>query len=70
MEKATKADIWHNENPEELPDICLEKRQQDEGKRMLRIDANTYVLVSPEHFNPQYAEKLRAKFEKARKRFY
>lgn len=70
MEKITKVDIWHNENPEELPDICLEKRQQDEDKRMLRIDANTYVLVSPEHFNPQHAEKLRAKFEKARKRFY
>lgn len=45
MEKFNKSDIWNNEKPEELPDICLEKRKQDRSKRMLRIDPNTYVLV-------------------------
>lgn len=70
MEKFIKPDIWNNEKPEELPDICLEKRKQDRGKRMLRIDPNTYVLVAPEQYNPQYAEVLRAKFEKARKKYY
>ena len=70
MEKFIKPDIWNNEKPEELQDICLEKRKQDRGKRMLRIDPNTYVLVAPEQYNPQYAEVLRAKFEKARKKYY
>ena len=70
MEKFIKPDIWSNEKPEELPDICLEKKQQDRGKRMLRIDPNTHVLVSPEQYNSQYADVLRAKFEKARKKYY
>lgn len=70
MEKSVKPDIWANENPDELPDICLEKKQQDVGKRMLRIDPHTYVLVPPEHYNSQHADKLRAKFEKARKKFH
>ena len=70
MEKIKKPDTWNNENPEELNSICQDKKQQDVGKRVLRIDNNTCVLVDQDRYNSQYAEKLREKFEKARKKSY
>ena len=70
MEKPIKPDVWNNENPEELQSICQDKKRQDVGKRMLRIDINTHVLVDPDLCNPQYAEELKLKFDKARRKLH
>lgn len=66
-EKRMKANLFANDNPEELE--LIRQHPRDIGKRPLRIDARTVVMVRPELCTPQYAEKLRAKFEKARKKF-
>ncbi len=63
--KRTKADLFINENPEELE--MIRQYSRDHDKTPLRIDARTIVMVKPELCTPQYAAKLRAKFEKARK---
>ncbi|WP_291528571.1 hypothetical protein [Bacteroides sp. UBA939] len=68
-DKRIKPDLSENENPEALEAIRQEKRNRDIGKVPLRINAYTIVMVDPELCTPQHAEKLRAKFEKARKQF-
>lgn len=65
--KQVKANLFENENPEELEVIRQHRRDHD--KIPLRIDGRTVVMVKPEFCTPQYAAKLRAKFEKARKQF-
>lgn len=65
--KRAKANLFENENPEELETI--RQHRHDHDKIPLRIDGRTVVMVKPEFCTPQYAEKLRAKFEKARKQF-
>lgn len=65
--KRTKADLFTNENPEELK--ILRQHSRDLDKRPLRIDKRTVVMVKPEKCTPEHAAKLRAKFEKARKQF-
>ena len=66
-DKRTKADLFINENPEELD--VIRQHIRDLNKIPLRIDARTVVMVKPELCTPQHAAKLRAKFEKARKQF-
>lgn len=66
-DKRTKADLFINENPEELD--AIQQQIRDLNKIPLRLDARTVVMVKPELCTPQYAAKLRAKFEKARKQF-
>ena len=66
-EKRIKANLFINENPEEL--AVIRQHSQDREKKPLRIDARTVVMVKPELCTPQYAAKRRAKFEKARKQF-
>lgn len=66
-DKRTKADLFINENPEELDIIRQHNRVLN--KIPLRIDARTVVMVKPELCTSQHAAKLRAKFEKARKQF-
>lgn len=62
-----KANLFENENPEELEIIRQYSRDQD--KKPLRIDARTVVMVKPELCTPEYAAKLRRKFEKASQQF-
>lgn len=64
-DKRTKADLFINENPEDLEIVRQHSRDRD--KKPLRIDARTIIMVKSELCTPQHAAKLRAKFEKARK---
>lgn len=68
--KRVKANLFVNDNPEELVGIQLQQADVDTKKRVLRIDARTEVLVDPKLCTPQYAEVLRRKYEKARKNLY
>lgn len=68
--RRTKVNLFANEAPEELVTIRIQQESLDAGKRMLRIDDRTYVLVRAELCTPEYAVKLRQKYEKNRKRLY
>lgn len=59
QKRPKKADISKN-GTIDLEDL----RKRDEGKVLLRIDANTVILVSPENKNEEYAEKFRVKINK------
>lgn len=65
--KRKKANLFINENPEDLEIILQQSR--DHSKKPLRIDARTVVLVNPEQCTPEYAATLREKFAKASLQF-
>ena len=66
-EKYQKANLFENDNPEELEDVCLHQSQIDTSKKSLRIDEKTIVLVDAALCTPEHAEYLKRKFERARK---
>lgn len=61
QKRPKKADISKNGS------IDLEElRKRDEGKVLLRIDANTMILVSPENKNEGYVARFRNRIESLR----
>lgn len=60
--KQPKANLFVNDNPEELEVIRTTSANADANKVMLRIDPRTHVLVHPKNATPEYAAKLRAKY--------
>ena len=68
--KHVKVNLFANELSEDLENICKQKESMDKDKKMLRIDERTFILVSRERCTPEYAAKMRDKYEKSRKRDY
>lgn len=62
-EKRQKANLFANENPEALEEMLQQSKSKDQHKVMLRIDNRTHVLVSPQNATPEYAERLRCKYD-------
>lgn len=65
--KQPKANLFVNDNPEELETVRATATHADAKKVMLRIDLRTHVLVDPKDATPEFAEKLRAKYSKKKR---
>ena len=58
--KKQKANLFINDNPEEL--IRIITNRSEAQKIMLRLDERTQVLVDPTDATPKNIEKLRRKY--------
>lgn len=66
-QKREKINLFSSpEKIEEIPSV-RDARQRDSKKILLRVDARTQVLVSPENNTPEYAEILRLRYKVERK---
>lgn len=61
--KRQKANLFVNDNPEELETARINAANINAHKVMLRLDSRTHVLVSPQNATPEYVEKLKKRYK-------
>lgn len=60
--KYYKANLFEKGTPEEIEAMRNVSEKNNQRKVLLRIDQRTHVLVNPSDANPEYAEKLRRRY--------
>lgn len=61
--KRVKANLFENDNPEELEIVRKKYQESIAGKILVRLDCRTQVFISKEKNTPEYLQKLRKKYK-------
>lgn len=63
QKKRIKANLFENDNPEELEMVRKKYQESTVGKILVRLDRKTHVFISKEKNTPEYLQKLRKKYK-------
>lgn len=61
--KRVKANLFANDNPEELEVIRKKYKECSTDKILVRLDCRTQVFISKDKNTPKYLQKLRKKYK-------
>lgn len=64
-EKRQKANLLKKESQEVIEAMQKQSALDERHKVLLRVDSRTHVLVHPQDATPEYADKLRRRYQLA-----